>query len=380
MALRRRDCCTAVARAAAGAGLLLVLALLSTPQATAGDAAMFADQQRFGVGVARQYGDITDYDVGSLRIGWYMDWSNSAAPARPGGIDYVQLVRTPPNGAPPDWPALQAAVRANPGAWWLIGNEPDARYAVMDSQPPASYAAAYHTIYTFIKTIDAGAQVGPGGVIQPTPLRLRYLDMVLAAYRQQYGVALPADFWATHVQILQEDRDDWGAGIPQGIGDDRGRLYSIQDNGDPAIFEQLVREMRAWMAARGLRDKPLIISEYGVLMPSLYLCYCDDYTVGDAIVTTFMRRSFNFLLSARDDATGCPADGNRLVQRWSWYSLNDKPYDTPPYGEGYNGALYDFAVRQYPGKLTRFGAAFQGYMTRLLSPYSYFFPVSVRRQ
>lgn len=367
------------ARVATLAGLLLALVLGpgSLAPAGAGDAAMFSDQQRFGVGVARQYGEVTDYDVGSLRIGWYMDWSYSAAPARPGGIDYMQLVRTSPGGAPPDWTSLDIAVRASPGAWWLVGNEPDARPQVMDSQPPASYAAAYHAVYTFIKARDPSAQVGPGGVIQPTPLRLRYLDMVLAAYQAQFGAPMPADFWATHVQILQEDRDDWGAGIPQGISDDLGRLYTIQDNGDPAIFEQLVRELRIWMAARGLRDKPLVISEYGVLMPSLYLCYCDDYAIGDAIVTTFMRRSFDFLLSARDAATGCPADGNRLVQRWSWYSLNDKPYDTPPYGVGYNGALYDFALRQYPGRLTLFGDAFKGYTTRLLAPYHYFFPVSV---
>ena len=360
--------------------LALAIAPALVQGALAGGSVMFSDQERFGVGVARQYGDVTDYDVAGLRVGWYMDWSYSAAPARPGGIAYMQLVRTLPDGSPPDWASLEAAVRANPGAWWLVGNEPDARPGVMDSQPPASYAAAYHSIYTFIKALDGSAHVGPGGVIQPTPLRLRYLDMALDAYEAQHGAPLPADFWATHVQILQEDRDDWGAGIPQGIGDDTGRLYTIQDNGDPAIFEQLVRELRAWMAARGLRDKPLVISEYGVLMPSLYLCYCDDYAIGDAIVVDFMRRSFDFLLSASDAATGCPGDGNRLVQRWSWYSLNDKPYDVPPYGIGYNGALYDFSVREYPGKLTLFGRAFSGYLARLLSPYHLYLPMSVQQK
>jgi hypothetical protein len=340
---------------------------------------MYTERERFGVGVVRQYGDISDYDVANLRIGWYSDWSYTQTPVRPGGIEYIQVVRTRADGSAPHWSALAAAVHANPGATWLIGNEPDARPGVQDSQPAASYATAYHDIYVFIKAIDSGARVGPGGVIQPTPLRLRYLDQTLAAYQARYGTPLPADVWTTHVQILQEARDDWGAGIPQGIDDDTGRLYSIQDNGDPLIFQQLVREMRAWMAARGLRDKPLIISEFGVLMPSLFLCYCDDSALGDAIVANFMRRAFDFLLQTTDAATGCPADQNRLVQRWSWYSLNDKPYDVEPYGNGYNGALFDFRQRQYPGRLTIFGRVYTDYMNGLLSPNRRFFPLAAQQ-
>ncbi len=357
--------------------LAAVLALLCVPHTLAEDGPMYSVQERFGVGVARQYGDIIDYDVASLHIGWYSDWSYNAQPQRPGGIEYVQLVRTQPDGAAPDWDVLSAAVRSNPGADWLIGNEPDARPGVQDSQPAASYAKAYHDVYTFIKDQDPTAQVGPGGVIQPTPLRLRYMDMVLAAYEEQYGAPFPADVWSTHVQILQESREEWGAGIPQGIADATGRLYSIQDNAGTLIFQQLVRELRAWMAARGMRNKPLIISEFGVLMPSLYLCYCYDHAAGDAIVASFMRRSFDFLLNARDPDLGYPADQNRLVQRWSWYSLNDKLYDVPPYGEGYNGSLYDFSQRQFPGRLTVFGRVFMDYMHRLLLPNQRYLPLTV---
>lgn len=367
----RRCLCSAIA---------LTLVLLLLPAAPAQSGPLYSIEQRFGVGVARQYGEITGYDLAALHIGWYMDWSYRVSPPRPAGIEYAQLVTTRPSAFPPDWAGLAAAVRANPGATWFIGNEPDASPGVMDSQPPESYAAAYQAIYTFIKNEDPTARVGPGGVIAPTPLRLRYLDMVLAAHQAQFGSLLPADFWATHVQILRERRDDWGAGIPQGISDNEGRLYSIQDNGDPAIFEQLIWEQRTWMAARGLGDKELIISEYGVLMPSLYLCYCYDYAVGDAIVTTFMKRSFDFLLSARHADLGYAPDGNRLVQRWSWYSLNEKPYDLPPYGEGYNGPLFDFRYPEYPGVLTIFGQAFKDYTSRLFPPFRRYFPVTMQAQ
>lgn len=355
----------------------VVLVVTLATSAHAGSGSEYTIPERFGAGMAREYGDITDYDVASLPIGWYMDWGYRVAPPRPGGIEYAQLVSTRPGSVPPNWDSLGAAVRANPGSMWFIGNEPDASPNIQDAQAPASYATAYYSIYTFIKDQDPTAQVGPGGVIQPTPLRLRYLDMVLASYAAQYGVPLPADFWGTHVQILQEKRDEWGAGIPAGISDDEGRLYSIQDNGDPAIFEQLVWELRAWMASRGLRDKPLIISEYGVLMPSLYLCYCYDYDVGNAIVVDFMKRSFDFLLSAKDADLGYPADENRLVQRWSWYSLNDKAYDAPPYGEGYNGSLFDWRVSEFPGQLTIFGQAFKSYLQGLSLSYHSAFPTIV---
>ena len=37
-------------------------------------------------------------------------------------------------------------------------------------------------------------------------------------------------------------------------------------------------------------------------------------------VSTFMSNTFNYLESAADPALGYPLDGNRLVQRWMWFS------------------------------------------------------------
>lgn len=44
---------------------------------------------------------------------------------------------------------------------------------------PHIYAAAYHALYYLIKQADPTARVIAGTIVQPTPLRLRYLDMVL---------------------------------------------------------------------------------------------------------------------------------------------------------------------------------------------------------
>jgi len=41
---------------------------------------------RFGVGVNQAYGDIADYPIGQLHIGWYSDWGTMLVPSRPGGM------------------------------------------------------------------------------------------------------------------------------------------------------------------------------------------------------------------------------------------------------------------------------------------------------
>ncbi len=109
-------------------------------------------------------------------------------------------------------------------------NEPATTYEGQDGVLPATYAPRYHEIHTFLKQQDPTAQVFAGGVVQATPLRLEYLNQILAAYQISYSTSLPADGWHTHEQILQEKRDDWGCGIPPGFeGVNTGTLYSIAD-------------------------------------------------------------------------------------------------------------------------------------------------------
>ena len=45
---------------------------------------------RFGAGASS---DIARYPVNQLRIGWYTDWGAALRPPRPGGIEYLQMVR-----------------------------------------------------------------------------------------------------------------------------------------------------------------------------------------------------------------------------------------------------------------------------------------------
>jgi len=344
------------------------------PHPQTSDGLYASPNERIGVGVALAIADITHYDVSQLEAGWYSEWTTRAAPTHPNGMDYVQLISTDSRLYPPDWDDLLVKIQSNPGSLWLIGNEMEATY--QENLTPEQYAPRYHDVYMFIKSVDPTAQVGIGGVILPSPLRLQWLDRVLQAYQTRYGVPMPIDVWTTHMQMVNEvscsydPYNCWGAEIPVGISANYGITMTTEDNARYDLFIQLVTAMRTWMNQRGFRNKPLIISEYGVLMPSTYLCaQCGEHPeLGDAIVSSFMTRTFQYLLTATDPTIGYPPDGNRLVQRWMWYALNDRPYDFET-GEGFNGSLFDYHNLAYPGTLTQFGQVFKDFVSALKVPY-----------
>jgi hypothetical protein len=81
------------------------------------------------------------------------------------------------------------------------------------------------------------------------------------------------------------------------------------------------------MTGKGEREKPLWITEYGSLLPPIDPPGGPNYyNVSDQDTANFMLATFDFMLSATDEVTGLPADDNKLVQRWFWYSLNDYRY------------------------------------------------------
>ncbi len=184
-----------------------------------------------------------------------------------------------------------------------------------------------------------------GGVSQPTPLRLVYLDAILAAYRQQFGAEMPVDVWNTHNFILQEKRGSWGVDIPPGLPDEQGMLYEVDDGDNLEIFRQQIVDFRQWMAQRGYQDTPLVVSEYGILMP-------EDYGFPPDRVAAFMTSTFDFFLTATDATLGYPADDYRLVQLWCWYSLDDAADHYP------TGNLFD----PQTGAMTAVGEAWGVYV------------------
>jgi len=279
---------------------------------------------RWGAGVAQ--GSILDYDIDPLRLGWYVDWRTRADPPQLEGIEYVQMIRLRAGVLNPEADVVTSVAQAVPGLLWLVGNEPDVKW--QDNVEPAAYARLYHEAYTAIKEGDPTAQVALGGVAQPTPLRLRYLEEILEAYQDAFGEEMPMDFWNVHNFVLREERGSWGVDIPPGLADDYGELYEIDDCGDLEIFKEQIVAFRQWMADHGYRDYALVVSEYGIPMP-------EDYGFPPETTVAFLTGTFEFFLTARDPVLGYPEDDHRLVQRWCWYSLSAPDSYYP------NGRLFD---------------------------------------
>ncbi|NIV29871.1 MAG: hypothetical protein GWN58_10300, partial [Anaerolineae bacterium] len=192
----------------------------------------------------------------------------------------------------PQVPWLESMVDSHPGSLWLVGNEPDCIW--QDNLLPEHYAHVYREIHTVIKGRDPTALVSPGGIVQPTPLRLLWLEQVLSAYQAAYGEQMPVDVWNIHNAILREARGDWGADIPPGFDDiNVGVWREVQDNDNLDIFKAQIWAFRQWMADRGYAGKPLIVSEFGILMPV-------EYGFDLERVNAFMDDTFQFLAGAED--------------------------------------------------------------------------------
>lgn len=303
------------------------------------------------LGVAASRNSVGSYDIRGLNLGWYVNYRATDPNGPPPGMEFVHIVRvhqdkygwcrdcyTEPYTytMTPDADALQRLVAANLGGTWLVGNEPDCRdweTGQQDEMVPELYAQAYHEIRQLIRGVDPSAKIAMGGVMQATPLRMEYLDRVWAEYEKRYGRRLgdDVDIWNTHAYILREERDSWGADIPAGLTATRGMLYEIEDNANLDLFKEQVARFRTWMRDKGQRDKPLYITEFGVVMPPYY--------VPLDRVKAFISGSLDYLLNVTDVELGYPADDNRLVQRCLWYSLDDSE-DTPGRIEDYGGALF----------------------------------------
>ncbi|MEW6568905.1 MAG: hypothetical protein AB1449_12220 [Chloroflexota bacterium] len=205
-------------------------------------------------------------------------------------------------------------------------------------------------------------------MVQPTPIRLRYLqrawDRLVALAGTAGAASSLIDFWNVHAFILNEWPGEWGTGVPPGFLCETGgqgrcwddfqeptfdcdanpdqcwlpvhyTTYPFNETHDNTILEARVVALRQWMASTGQRDKPLWITEYGSLFPPVDPPGGPDLVnVSDSETIRFMTESFDYLLNTTDPGIGYPSDGNRLVQRWFWYSLNDHRYT-------FGGTLYD---------------------------------------
>ncbi|GAB4278969.1 MAG: hypothetical protein Kow0080_30960 [Candidatus Promineifilaceae bacterium] len=326
---------------------------------------------RFGVNALE---DPAQTNLPAYNIGWYMNFTAHAVPSKPNSMEYMPTIRIQPsqNNAgytyTPSGTALTTTIAGNPGAKWLISNEPDSIW--QDNLTPERYANAYHELYYLIKTADPTAKIIAGNIIQATALRLQYMDAILTTYYNNFNEPFPTDGWSIHNYILSEVDCNffppeycWGAFIPPGSTAISGEIWQYKDHDRLDIFTERIVRFRQWLADRGYGGQPVYLTEYGILFPALYHDENGQYFDAPR-VKNFMTATFDYLNSATDTKLGDPNDGYRLVQQWSWFSTTDP---------NYNGMLFESPAPYTP---TVFISHYGNY-TSQLAPEVDFYPSKV---
>lgn len=346
--------------------------------------ALTASNCRYGVGLIPESYAATQW-MSTVKSGWYVNFSHYKTYESP-TADFVFTIRLRqafgPGGVRLDEytvnprlidyyeeggdmkPGLGAFLQLYPGATWAVGNEIEIDNHLQDNIMPDLYAKAYHDVYHYIKSVDPTAKVAIGSLLQTTPGRLQYLDIMFDTYESLYGEPMPVDVWNTHLYILAErtmrpepqyadgkialgtdpelaifstgNRNHCPApgveDIPQ--NDPRPDVFCRAERDSTRIISEQLYSLRGWMKDRGLQNVPLIITEYSILAHyngTLADGTCDGTKdeFGNCFdpdrVARYLVNSTNFMETTKDETIGYPADDYRLVQRWAWYSIHT-PY------------------------------------------------------
>ena len=270
-----------------------------------------------------------EYWAQLLGSAWYIDWAvRTSAP--PDHLEHWQMIRVHENCITPSTEVIQTIASTFSGQVWIIGNEPDVIW--QDNVSAPTYAVVYHDLYELIKSIDPTALIAVGGISQPTPLRLVYLDQVLHTYQEVFDEPMPVDWWTIHGYVLREEKGSWGVDIPPGINEVRGEIREVMDHGNIDLFKAQILSFRNWMAENGYQNSPLALTEFGILMPFTYGFPAD-------LIAGYLEQTFLWLSQAQDDSTGYPDDGYHLVQKWAWFSISDPTYSSSNLGDLSSGNL-----------------------------------------
>lgn len=305
--------------------------------------------------------------LSELETGWYLNFTTNAIGTVPENTLFTPMLRLKQDKIGDDIyldsytviPELTDddlgwRIDANPGATWIIGNEPDrgptSGSSGQDDMMPDMYARALHDVSKYIKDRDPSAQIASAGLVQITPGRLQYLDMVAEAYYSTYNEPLPVDIWTMHLYIMPETRTNGtpsdlasvavgtdpalgmreSGGASHQCGNVNNNVYCFADHDNLEFFERQIRDMRTWMKKHGHRNKPLLITEYSILY-NYELdpggCFLmDEYgnCFDQARVSNHLRNTFDKVYGTSelsDPNLGLPQDNNRLVQQVMWFAM-----------------------------------------------------------
>ena len=303
-------------------------------------------KERFGVAAILSKNNsinLSGLDYKKINFSWYFDYCYENSPV--GTKKYFPLIGAYSKSGSrkiPDIDVLNNLIKKNRSKYpdntiWFIGNE----VGFDDGLSPAEYAKHYNYYYKCLKKINPTYKIAFGAV----PAQYSYVwdfitgskkplwqgyptDYIIdchKAYSEIFNKKMPVDFYRLNplAPSIHYDIDN----MPHNI----------------SFFKNRIIKFRRMMKSIGEQNKPLIIAEFGVLKDSSH-----------KEVIEYMYKALDFLTSKKDKKLGCPNDGYRLVQMWSWYSLIGG-------GEwNKNGALFDSNL-----KITPLGMAYAKYIDNL---------------
>ncbi len=258
---------------------------------------------RFGVVVAGPLTSDPNYVAASLATlgagSWYSFSGGATAPV----AGQVQMVRPGANLTD-----LAARAQTNPGAAWLIGNEPNV--PGQDDMQPAAYADFLSQVAGVIKGADPTALLVGPNVLNwedtctscPGFTKGRdWAEAFVSAYRAKYG-SLPLDVWGMHAYSL-----DWNHLPLANATADKAQLAAAG----------------AWL--KSTLPLPLWLTEFGVIWGF------DGIDWGEQNGTAIARPAGPY----RDDLVGAYLDdmlswlrssgANSGVDRWFLYATSPPP-------------------------------------------------------
>lgn len=98
-------------------------------------------------------------------------------------------------------------------------------------------------------------------------------------------------------------------------------VMTVDDYDNLDLISDQIRLFRQWMASHGQRHKPLINSEYGILLG-------EEQGYDYQRVRRFMLGSLDLFANGLvDEALGYPEDGNRMLQEWYWYVVAQETFN-----------------------------------------------------
>ena len=235
---------------------------------------------RYGVVVVREMGAEQLDRLGPV---WYYRYGYEGDGLR--GHQRVFLV-----GPHFDREAVRMAIARHPGAWWLVGNEPNDPF--QDNLSPAAYAAFYQRFTELALSTDRSCRLVPAGLANAD---WRWAQAFLDSYVAQYKRAPTIAAWNIHNYMLEPDRDQ----------------LDLQE------FKERILSFRRWMTQVGDGNKPLMLTEFGVLFGT---GLAGRPAEEPERVRVFVHEAVRWLAETEH------------VQCWAWFANNT--------GGQFNGDLY----------------------------------------